>query len=414
MVASGTRFDLVILGATGFTGRLACEYLSQRGPPGLRWAAAGRSSSRLAALSDELGGLETLVCDVSDPAAVERIASQTSVVANYAGTPFIDKALPVIASCTAHGTHYIDITGETPLQRASYDLFNEQAMRTGSLVVHQCGYDSIPSDIGAFLAVHELRTRFGCSAAELKSFAGSSKGGVSGGTLATVLKLLSPGGLPGVAAARSRGSYPLDPVGAEGGPDRDDWGGRIIGYDERAGTWHAPFFMAASNAPVVRKSAALLEYGRGCRYSEVQAVPSAAAAVGVLCGLVAAVAALVLPPLRALLFGLRLLPRPGEGPSKAQRDTGHFHMYTLGVGEGRDAALVMAHVRSGTAGDPGYKGTALMSVEAALCLAVQRDSCASSGGVLTPASALGHVLVDRLRAAGMQLTVGPVERPKAR
>ena len=409
------KYDLLVLGATGFTGRLGIEYLHSRYGD-VRWLATGRSAQKLSELRSELGLTEsqTAICDVLDAAQLDTLVSESQAVLNFAGTPFVDKAIPVVDACVRHGTSYIDITGETALQRATMDAYHDKARESGALIVHQCGYDSVPSDLGAMLAATELRERFGCAAKELKTFAGPSKGGVSGGTLATVLMLLttSEDKVPGAAAAKRLGSYALDPKEAspESRVDKTDFGGSLMGFDERIGKWHIPFVMAASNAPVVRKSAHLMGYGDKIRptYAEVQAVPSRAAAIAGLAGLGVAGLALLLPPLRWLLFALKALPRPGEGPSKDARDNGFFHMYTLAVGVDKSSGpdeverRVLAHVRSGDAGDPGYKGTARMASEAALCAALERPLCAE-GGVLTPASAFGPTLVKRLRATGMVL-----------
>ena len=415
MVATPTpprAYDMAVLGATGFTGRLACQYLTSTYPE-LRWLAAGRSESKLASLSASLGlDKENLrVVDCHDEDAVASLVQECTVVANFAGTPFLDKALPTVAACAEHGTHYVDITGEVALHRASYDRYHKQALASKALVVHSCGYDSVPSDLGAFLAVRKLREHFGVGAREIKAFAGASMGGVSGGTLATAIGLATGKfqDQPGIKEAASRGAYSLDPEDAEGGPDTSDFG--PVRYDGRMRTWHMPNVMAAVNAPVVRKSSALLRYGDApglCIYSEVQAVPSRGKAYAGTLGLGLAGLLLALPPVRWLLFAARLLPRPGEGPSQAVRDGGHFHTFVLGVGEREDAPMVRADVRSGTAGDPGYKATAQMAVESALCLAHQREACAE-GGVLTPAAAMGLALVGRLQASGMELTAGVLE-----
>jgi len=211
--------------------------------------------------------------------------------------------------------------------------------------------------------------------------------------------------LPGVAEVGSGGSDPLSPPGRSVAPVGQG-GGMPIGYDANLQTWHQPFIMAGVNTPVVRKSASILSYGAACHVEEVQASKSLMAAITGTASL-ALMALLAIPPLRALLFALKVLPKPGEGPSKELRDSGYFHMYTLGVGErtadGDEPPLVIADIRSGSAGDPGYKATAQMSIEAALCLALNRDAC--TAGVLTPASALGLALVDRLNASGMSLSV---------
>lgn len=356
-------------------------------------------------------------------------------MANFAGTPFADKALPVVEACVRHGTHYVDITGEVHLHRASYDQYHQQALDSKCLILHSCGYDSVPSDLGAYLAVKALKERCGVPCAELRTFAGASKGGISGGTLATALGVLTGKvkNLPGMREAAARGVYSLDPEQADGvvagGPDTSDAGG--VGYDERAHSWYMPNVMAGVNAPVVRKSAKLLGY-RGTRgsvpaYSEVAACTSRWKALGGTAGLAVGGLLLAIPPVRALLFRTKVLPLPGEGPDKQLRDTGFFHTWVLGVGEraAEDAAadgdapspppMVVADVRSGTAGDPGYKATAQMAVESALCLALERERCDAAGGVLTPAVGLGDVLVERLEQSGMELearVLGPGEELK--
>ena len=407
-------FDVAILGSTGFTGKLATEYLSKQS--GIKWLAAGRSEQKLAKLNVDPSCVR--IVDCTDAAAVEALVKEVRVVANFAGTPFADKALPVVEACVKHGTHYIDVTGENHLHRASYDNFHEQAMASKSLVIHSCGYDSVPSDLAGFLAVNKLNDAFGVGCQELKTFGGEGKGGFSGGTLATILGALTgrTKDYPGMKEASAKGVYALDPVGATGGPDTSDYGG--VGYDDRVGTWHMPTILAGANGPVVRKSAALLKYsksGKGMRYSEVAACKSRWAGWIGTVGLAVGGACLAIPPIRGLLFKMKMLPLPGEGPPPEVRESGYFHTWVLGVGETDaediEGPMVIADVRSGTAGDPGYKATAQMAIESALCLALQREECAPEGGVLTPASALGNVLVDRLNKSGMQLSASVLGEP---
>jgi short subunit dehydrogenase-like uncharacterized protein len=325
------------------------------------------------------------------------------------GTPFIDKALPIVELCTRHGTCYTDITGETPLHRASYDKFHDAAKASGAIVLHGCGFDSVPSDMGAFLAAKAMRTKHGCACSLIKTFYGDSAGFVSGGTLATVVALMSEGdNLPGAKEAKARGSYSLDPRGATGGPDTNDHGSGVVAYDQLAKTWVAPFVMAAVNAPVVRKSNALsgYSYGQHVRYAEVMSTGSLSGSVLSVLGLAAFGAALFVSPLRWLLLRVGAMPKPGEGPSKAQQDTGYFKTAIYAVGEaGKEALVCKVHFNSGTAGDPGYKATALMSIESSLALALQRDECSAEGGVLTTATALGDVLIARLNKAGMDVGI---------
>jgi short subunit dehydrogenase-like uncharacterized protein len=418
-MAAVRKYDLVILGATGFTGSIACEYLCEH-YPSLAWLATGRSETKLKKLRTTCSAIpETAILDVTDAARLDEVVRSARAVANFAGTPFLNKALPVVEACARHGTHYVDITGETPLQRASYDRHHKAAVASGAIILHQCGYDSVPSDLAAFLAVNHMRQTHGSDVTELHSFAGKSRGGLSGGTLATVIQLALSGALkkmPGVKESLARGAYALDPEGATGGPDRELPGAAgsgfqwpLIGRHRYAG-WFMPFVMAGPNTAMVRKSSALLRW-KTPRVSEHMAVPGPLSALLGLAGLLLGFFLLALPPVRALGFALRLLPRPGEGPSRRTRDTGFFHMYCVADGGG-GAPTVVGHVRSGDAGDPGYKATARMCVEAALCTVKSRDLCAA-GGVLTPASALGDVYVQRLNASGMQLTAETLDAASA-
>jgi short subunit dehydrogenase-like uncharacterized protein len=410
--STSRKYDLVIYGATGFTGQLAAEYV-HKNYPALKYALAGRNKAKLEQVRSKIiitssKGEELppiLVADaVKDPASLDDLAASTKVVANYAGTPFIDKALPLVKACAKHGTCYTDITGEVPFQRVSYDRHHKTAEETGALIIHACGYDSVPSDVGSMLAAKEMKERHGCQCKSIELVAGDSRGGFSGGTLYTALELLLNGrDLPGTQECQVRGSYALDPEGATGGPDTSDTVS-FVQYDDVAKTHVVPFFMAAANAPVVRKSNALQNYlyGKNCSYREVQAVPNWIAGFAAMVGFGVFGALFMFPPTRWLL--LKVLPKPGEGPSKEMQETGFFTSRIYAVGEVKNKPVVEAYVKSGNAGDPGYKATARMSIESSLCMALERDSCAR-GGVLTPASGLGMTLVDRLNKTGMELGV---------
>jgi len=403
------KFDLVIFGATGFTGKLAAEYVHAQ-YPGIKYALAGRSLTKLESVRDSLGdkNIPLLVADAQDSAALDQLAASAKVVANYAGTPFLDKALPVIEACTRHGTCYVDITGEIALQRASYDRYHEAAIKSKSLIIHSTGYDSIPSDLGAMLAADAMKKRHGCKCKSIQLVAGESKGGVSGGTFYTGLGLMfGSQDLPGMKEVKELGCYGLDPKGASRGPDTSDTVSSVE-YDQVSGGYVVPFIMAPANSPVVRKSNAIFgyRYGRTCSYREVAAVPSWLAGVASL-GFLGLFGLLVtFPPTRWLLMKT-VLPKPGQGPSKKVREEGCFESLIYAVGDGTDEEpkKTVAYVRSGTSGDPGYKSTAQMSVEAALCMALQREKCHPEGGVLTPATGLGMLLVDRLNVSGMELGV---------
>ena len=411
--AASRPYDLVIYGATGFTGQLAAEYV-QTHYPNLKFALAGRNRSKLEKLHQKIGGdqsdIPLIVADaVRDTDAMDKLAASTRVIANYAGSPYVDKALPVVEACVKHGTCYTDITGEVNFQRASYDRYHKQALASKALIVHACGYDSVPSDIGAMLAANAMKDRHDCDCQSIQLVAGDTRGGASGGTIHTGLSMAFGGKdeklSVGMKEARARGSYGLDPDGCQGGPDESD-SVSFVHYDELSKSYVMPFIMATLNAPVVRKSNALLgyPYGRNCSYREVQAVPGYVSGLAGMMGLGVFGMLLVFPPTRWLLTKY-VLPKPGQGPSKELQESGYFTSHVYAVGNKPEKPVTVAYVKSGNAGDPGYKATARMSIEASLCMALEREKCAPEGGVLTPATGLGMTLVERLNKSGMELGV---------
>jgi short subunit dehydrogenase-like uncharacterized protein len=283
--------------------------------------------------------------------------------------------------------------------------YNKEAEKSGALIIHACGYDSVPSDLGAMLAADAMKEQYGCDCASIELVAGPASGAVSGGTVHTGMALLFGGrDMPGMQECRVRGSYSLDPAGATAGPDTAD-SVSFVTYDPVAKSYVVPFIMASANAPVVRKSNALFgyRYGKNCTYREVQLVPNWLTGFAGMLGFGLFAALLAMPPTRWLLLRY-VLPKPGEGPTKAQQDSGHFESIIYAVGASDQKPMVKAFVRSGDAGDPGYKATARMSIEASLCMALERDRCAK-GGIMTPASGLGKTLVDRLNKSGMKFGV---------
>lgn len=265
------------------------------------------------------------------------------------------------------------------------------------------------------LAADAMKETYGCECASIELVTGPGSGAVSGGTIHTALALIFNGGgsrarVPGLDECRVRGSYSLDPRGGTAGPDTSDTVS-FVSYDPVARSYVIPFIMAGANAPVVRKSNALFNYryGRTCTYREVQSVAHWSTGLAGLVGFGLFAALLAMPPTRWLLVRY-VLPKPGEGPTKQQQDKGYFVSYIYAVGADDKKPVVKAFVSSGNAGDPGYKATAQMSIEASLCMALERESCAK-GGVLTPATGLGKTLVDRLNRSGMKLGV---EAPSTR
>jgi len=374
---------------------------------------AGRSMDKLEKIRKELPesakDIPLLKVDVKNEADLQEAAKKTKVIANFAGTPYADKGLPVVEACVNNGCCYVDITGEAHFVKASGDKYDAKAKETKSLIVHNCGFDSIPADIGAFLAAEAMKKRHGMGCTRIHVFVGKSSGSFSGGTLESGYDMID--NWKGAAGQVLSDPYGMDPAGSQRGPDTGDFGSiRVMGYDEDAQSWVVPSVMAPINARVMRKSNVLMNYayGQSCSMGECMEIPGPVSAGVVVSALGIFGALIYLRPTRWLLQKT-ILPAAGEGPSKETRENGFFNVRAIAVGEkaveSGSPPKVTAVVQSGTGGDPGYKCTALMSMESAICLALQKDKCSVQGGVTTPAAGMGQVLVDRLNAAGMKLYV---------
>ncbi|WP_380164377.1 saccharopine dehydrogenase family protein [Jannaschia sp. R86511] len=414
MVQQGPReLDVVVHGATGFAGRLVAEHLARHAPPGVSVGLSGRSADRLAQVRDGLGARAQqwplLVADAHDDDALRDVARRARVVASTVG-PYERFGLPLTRACAAEGTDYVDLTGEVLFMRTSIDANDETARATGARLVHACGFDSVPSDLGVLLlaraaATHGLgelgRTRFVLTGAS---------GGFSGGTVDSMRAQVDRMRDDREARRLVADPYALSPDRAVE-PDRtvdgpgdgpDSWG---VSWDADAGRWLAPFVMGPVNSRVVRRSNALsgYAYGRGFTYREAVGMPGRVLGAPLAAGLAAGTGglglAMAVPVTRRLLD--RVLPAVGTGPDEAAREAGWFAVRLHSrTSTGR---LVQARVTS--PGDPGYAATARMLGESALALVLDRDRLPDRAGVLTPATALGEVLVDRLREAGMTLRV---------
>jgi short subunit dehydrogenase-like uncharacterized protein len=404
-MAATRELDVVLYGATGFVGKLTAQYLAGAAPEDVRIGLAGRSQEKLERVRQELGARAAdwplIVADSGDRAALAELAARTTAVATTVG-PYRRYGAALVEACAAAGTHYADLTGETLFMREMIQRFSAPAKASGARVVHSCGFDSIPSDIGV-LALHEAAGELAETTLVLRRV----KGGVSGGTLASM-----KGTVDDVKRDRSLVRVLADPYALS--PDRDaepELGNeadlRGAEYSEDLGTWFGPFVMAPVNTRVVRRSNALQDwaYGRRFRYREVMAFGSGltgrAKALGVGGGMAALTAGLALPPSRFALD--RVLPGPGAGPKEELVREGFFviEIHARTPADERWVCRVEAQ------GDPGYGATRVMLGESALCLALDGDRLPNRAGVLTPATAMGSVLADRLRAAGQTFDVSP-------
>lgn len=419
------NFEIVLWGATGYTGRLVAERLAAQPPtPSLRWAIAGRDAARLervraelAATAPHLKELPILVGDAADEHSLESIAQRTRVVCTTVG-PYARYGSGLVAACVRAATHYCDLTGELPWIRRMIDAHHEAARAAGVRIVHCCGFDSIPSDLGTFMLHDAMRER-GRALQSVDALFGESSGGFSGGTFTSLLGVLDEARRDPAIQRLLDDPYALDPAPRADGPDRTAHSGgldatphsggldgpdaRGVSWEPRLGRWTAPFVMAAINTRVVRRSNAVAgyPYGRRFRYRERMTLPAGfvglPAALAVAGGTALVEVAARVSPLRSALE--RWLPAPGEGPTPEQRARGFFVTRLLAEGEGGLTLRGRVEDRR----DPGYGSTAVMLSESALCLA--RDPLATPGGVLTPASAMGGALLARLRSAGMTWVV---------
>lgn len=393
--------DVVLFGATGYTGRLVADYLATApSARELRWAIAGRDRDKLARVRDELHlpSLEILEADAHDPRSLDALCARARVVCTTVG-PYAKHGDALVAACVRAGTHSTNLSGETQWIRRTIDEHHAAAEASGAKIVHACGFDSIPSDLGVFLLDEAIRAR-GRRLVRVDSFFGESSGGISGGTLASALNAVDEGSRDRNVRRLMADPYSLVP--GETGPDRRDLGG--IRYEPRIGRWTAPFVMATINGPIVRRSNALLGYlyGRELRYHEQMSFSGgpkgALTAAAVTAGLATFVMATQVRPLRKVIE--RRLPQPGSGPSPEARARGRFVVRYVAEADTSDGSPPLTlHGRCADARDPGYGSTAVMLAESSICLA--RDALDTKGGVLTPASAMGRALITRLRAAGM-------------
>jgi short subunit dehydrogenase-like uncharacterized protein len=403
--------DIILLGATGYTGALVAEYLVSRGLGSLRLGLAGRDLGKLERARSSLAQLDSAAADVPllladsfDRASLDKLAASTKVLCTTVG-PYAKFGEQTVAACAAHGTHYCDLTGEPQFVRRMIDLHHEQARITGARIVTCCGFDSIPSDLGTFMLYRDYQRRGG-QLHRVRNFLADSRGGVSSGTIASALNVVDEARRDREVREAVLDPYSLYPRGEPPGPDRRDQAGAK--RDADLGAWTAPFIMAVINAKIVRRSNALLDfaYGREFRYSETMRVAPGvrgmlgASILSASFGLAAS--AMMITPLRRMAE--RQLAKPGSGPSKAQRERGHFSFELIGDGVDAQGAPLQLRGRIAGTADPGYGATSMMLGESALALAFdQLDGI--PGGVRTTASTMGDSLLERLRVAGMTFEV---------
>ncbi len=390
MPQESREFDVVLFGATGFTGGLTAEYLARHAPEGCRWALAGRNPDKLAAVRDRLVAIDATLTDLpllhadsTDAASLADVAARARVVITTVG-PYVEHGEPLVAACAAAGTDYVDLTGEPEFVDRMYVQHHQRAVESGARIVHACGFDSIPHDLGAQFTVQQLPEGV---ATRVRGMV-RSNGTFSGGTFASALLAFSRAGKMKQALAERR---TVEPRAAAGRRVRTV--AKRPHFDKDAGYWLVP--LPTIDPFVVRRSAVALErYGPDFSYAHYAAVKRLPTVVGGLGAVAALAVAAQVPPVRRFL--LDKVPA-GQGPSEERRAKAYFWVRFVGEGGGR---TVWTEVRGG---DPGYTETAKMLAESALCLAF--DDTPDTAGQVTTAVAMGDQLRERLVRAGLLFTV---------
>lgn len=389
-MANAKEFGIVVYGATGYTGRLVCEYLNtQYGVNGdVVWAMAGRSQEKLEAVRDEMGiprEVPFVVSDASDYSSIVAMVERASVILTTVG-PYQLYGSDVVKACAEAGTDYVDLCGEPTWMHEMIAAHQDAAKASGARIVFSCGFDSIPFDLGVYFLQQTAKEKLGAPVPRIKGRVRTMKGTFSGGTLASFKATMA-------AAAEQPDliSVLLNPFALTGsftGPEQPP--GMAPIFEEDLNSWSAPFVMATINTKNIHRSNYLMahEYGNDFIYDEMMLTGPGDEGEAI---------AKAVAEDKSMANDPR---KPGEGPSKEERETGHFDV--LFVGSNAAGNTVMASVKADK--DPGYGSTSKMIAESAVCLL--KDPEAAGGGIWTPAAALGSSLIDRLQAnAGLAFAV---------
>ncbi len=389
-------FDIVVFGATSFVGKILCTYMVEHyGLAGsVRWAVAGRSLTKLEALKESLGesadGLELIVADAADEVTLKAMVARTKVIISTVG-PYALYGEPLVKTCAETGTDYVDLTGEVQWIRRMVRRYEDVAEASGARIVHCCGFDSIPSDLGVHFLEREAMAKFGAPATRVKMGVKAIKGGMSGGTVASLMNVMKE-----VAKEPELKKELADPYSIC--PREHGFSARqrnISGakFDKDFGRWLAPFIMAGINTRVVHRTNALKgkAYGAQFRYDEAMFMKSRMQATFATLGMGIFMLLASLAPTRYLLERF-VVPKPGEGPTPEQQLNGFYDLRFFGKTDADD--VIRAKVTGDR--DPGYGSTAKMLAQAGICLAQDIPKSGLKGGFWTSATAMGDKLIDRL------------------
>ncbi len=388
------EFDIIIWGASGFTGRLVVAYLFKKYGvnDNIKWAMAGRDKKKLKQVRFEVAdnSLPIIIAEINDEASLKEMIIRTKVICTTVG-PYTIYGSKLVSLCVNHGTDYCDLSGEVQWIRKMIDQHHENAKINGVKIVHSCGFDSIPSDMGVYFTQRESKAQKGQLVNKIEMRVAGIRGGISGGTYASLTKVMEQAFLDKEVYKVLTNPYGLNPKGKIEGDDMRDL--NTIIYDEVSKSWIGPFVMAGINTKVVRRSNALsgYAYGKDFRYDE--ATICGKGLKGWIKGCLMAIPILIMtakPESFLKKITNKILPKPGEGPTKEQREKGFFNLKFYATL--KDGSRVLVKVNGDM--DPGYGSTSKMLGEAAVCLS--KDNLSNVSGVLTPSTAMGDFLLKRL------------------
>ena len=411
--SSGKRpYAVVLYGATSFVGQITAHYLTEflsnakdKNGANVTWAIAGRDKEKLNELQSKLASkVDIIIANSDDAASLDKMTKQTQVIISTVG-PYLKYGEPLIKSCAENGTDYVDLTGEAIFIKDMMDKYQDAAKQSGARIVNSCGFDSIPSDLGVYFTQQQAEERFGSACDVINMRVKAAKGGLSGGTIASMATIFEE-----VGQDKSRRKQVANPYLLNDDKDAPNVRQANVSkpeYDDEHKRWLAPFVMASINTRIVHRSNQLLgyEYGRDFKYDEAMwmkdGLKGKLSSYAMSAGLLGFATAMMITPSRELL-SKHVLPKSGSGPSKEDQENGYFDIRLFGQTADKDS------INTKVTGDkdPGYGSTSRMLAQAALCLAQDISKEEVGGGFWTPASAMGDSLLTRLEAhAGLSFEV---------
>jgi len=383
------EYDIIIWGASGFTGRLVAEYLyTNYNSKDLKWAIAGRDNQKLISirktfLNDEV---PIVLADSFDETSLNKMTQRANVICSTVG-PYAKYGSLLVKSCIKNKTHYCDLAGEAQWIRKMIDLYHEEAIRNQVKIVNSCGYDSIPSDMGVYFINKNLSKKN----LTIKMRVTGTKGGYSGGTYASMQNIIKEASSDRDVRKSLTNPYGLNPVGEQSGHDKRDLSSVV--FDKKIKSWMAPFLMAGINTKIVRRSNALSNYNYGKDFKYDEAVMTGKGIKGQLAGIMLSIPLILLAAKPGSILNKIFsffVPKPGQGPDKKERESGYFSSKFFVFDEHSNSSIFKV---TGDR-DPGYGSTSKMLAESAVCLA--KDNLDNTFGIITPSYAMGNNILERL------------------